>query len=112
MNQASRYTYVNTRKLGRLIPVEAAANANKEVKISQVVINQIKMARGECFWTSRDVMVLRKSALCEISHYYQALKENLPAQNKEAKIESDRELIALEIMKGLSVDEAFRKHGI
>lgn len=106
------YTYDSTRKLGALIPIEVETKVKKEAKISQVVINQVKTARDESTWTSKDVTVLRASALCEIAHYYRALKENLLAEKKEAVLSNlkiDREYIALDMMKGLSVDEAFKK---
>ena len=106
------YTYDETRKLGALIPLEVEVRANKEKEIPQVIINEVRLSRGESFWTRKEIKVLRTSALCEISHYYQALKANVLDQKKEALLNNlkiDREKIALEIMKGLTVDEAFKK---
>ena len=106
------YTYDETRKLGALIPLEVEVRANKEKEIPQIVINQVRKSRSESFWSRKEIQVLRTSALCEISHYYFALKTSLADQKQEALLNNmkcDREKIVLEIMKGLTVDEAFRK---
>ena len=111
-NAKQVYTYDKTRKLGALIPLEVEVKAKKEMEISQVVINLIRTSRGESFWSKKEIAVLRTSALCEISHYYQALKVSLTDQKQEALLKNlkfNRESIALEIMKGLTVDEAFMK---
>lgn len=107
-----KYTYDGNRKLGALIPLEAEDKTKKEKDISQVVINLVKASRGESSWTKRDIAVLRASALCEISHYYQALKASQTAHDQVAllkELKSEREAIALEIMKGMTVEKAFKK---
>ena len=108
---ASR-TYDPTRKLGALIPLEEEVTKNKEVKISQLTLNEVRIARNEPSWNAVDTRKIREAALCKVNHYYRALKANAETSIEVAeldKLKFNREDIVLEIMKGMSVEEAFRE---
>jgi len=108
---ATGYTYDNKRKLGALIPLEAERSENTDKPLPQVFINAFRNATGEDFWTNNEIKLLRKAALCELYHYYRALKTSLKKNNNEsllAGVVFDRDQIAINIMKGMTVSDAFK----
>lgn len=110
--KSSGYTYDNTRKLGALIPLEVEAQETFEKPLPQVFIDAFREAKGEDFWTSNDIKLQRKAALCEISHYYRALKDSLKKNKNESFLKElvlERDKMVMNIIKGVPVSDAFKE---
>ena len=89
------------------------------------IIEQVKIARGESTWTATDIELLKAGALIEIKYYLKSIKKKLtdPTNEDSQNLNQDsirrhrkfmksltsetKDAIALEIMKGSSIDEAF-----
>ncbi len=94
-------------------------NNDSENDSPQPLVDLIVTSRGENSWTEKDVEALKEGALSEIKHYQQTMKKKVKIQRDEALItvkkneallktlNEDKERVALEIMKGLSVNDAF-----
>ena len=97
---------------------------NSEQHNSLLVFDQVMDSRGEKTWNDKDLKVLKTASLLKVQHYHRALKKQLIAEQMEArerlktknnsekdlisKFEQKLDSIAGEIMKGTSVEEAFK----
>jgi len=112
IKKSSGYTYDTTRKLGALIPLEVETQETIEKPLPQVLIDDFRKAKGEDFWTSNDIKLLRKAARCEIYHFYRALNDSLNKNKSESLLKElslDRDQMTMNIIKGMSVSDAFKE---